>query len=340
MKTILVTGGAGFIGSNFIHYVLAQHQDLAIVNLDKLTYAGNLDNLRDVEQNARYRFVRGDICDAATVDDLMAQADYVVNFAAETHVDRSILDAGDFIQTDVYGTFVLLEAARKHKIKKFIQISTDEVYGEAFQGRPSLEDDPLYPKSPYAASKAGADRLVFSYWTTYGLPVLVTRCSNNFGPYQYPEKMIPLFVTNVLEGKQMPIYGDGKNTRDWIYVTDHCQALVRLLLESDDFGETFNIGAATEKSIIDIADIILDELGKDQAHKTFVPDRLGHVMRHAVNTDKIRKRMGWQAQTAFEQALRRTIRWYADNGWWWQKIKHTDATYKQYYNKQYGTDTQ
>ncbi len=336
MKNILVTGGAGFIGSNFIHYLINNFDNVNILNMDKLTYAGNLENLINLENCQRYRFVKGDICDREMVDKIVRDMDYIVNFAAETHVDRSIFDAGTFINTDVYGTFILLESVKRHKIKKFIQISTDEVYGEAFNGRPSIEDDPLYPKSPYAASKAGADRLTFSYFSTYNLPVIITRCSNNFGRFQYPEKLIPLFVTNALEDKPMPIYGNGLNTRDWIFVDDHCDAISRILFESDDYGEAFNIGASTEKSIIEIADIILDELDKPSELKVFVPDRLGHVKRHAVDTEKINRMLGWKAKSDFESSLRATIQWYKENESWWKSIKMKSADYRTYYTKQYG----
>lgn len=335
MINIIVTGGAGFIGSNFVHYMLENTNDTNIINLDKLTYAGNLDNLAGLEDNPRHKFVKGDICDRELVDKLVRDAEYIVNFAAETHVDRSIFDAGSFINTDVFGTFVLLEAAKKHKIKKFIQISTDEVYGETYKDRPSLEDDPLNPKSPYAASKAGADRLAFSYYATYQVPVIITRCSNNFGRFQYPEKMIPLFVTNALEDKLLPVYGDGRNSRDWIYVDDHCDAVMRLLYESDDFGEAINIGASVEKSIIEIADIILDELKKPHDLKTFVKDRLGHVQRHAVDTTKIKRLINWEAKADFEKSLRRTIQWYKQNDWWWKKIKQKSSDYQAFYKKQY-----
>ncbi len=336
MKKLLVTGGAGFIGSNFVHYIIENTDDISVINLDKLTYAGNLDNLTELEENPRHRFVKGDICDRELINDIVRDVDYIVNFAAETHVDRSIFDAGTFINTDVYGTFVLLEAVKKHKTKKFIQISTDEVYGEAFNDRPSLEDDPLYPKSPYAASKAGADRLAFSYFSTYGLPVIITRCSNNFGRYQYPEKLIPLFVTNAIEGKSMPVYGTGENTRDWIHVDDHCDAVLKILQESEHYGEAFNIGASTEKSIKDIAGIILDELEKPKELMVPVPDRLGHVKRHAVDTSKIKNMLGWEAVHDFEESLRKTIQWYRNNESWWRDIKMKSADYQIYYTRQYG----
>lgn len=320
MKKILVTGGAGFIGSNFVRYMLSQHPDYEIVNLDALTYAGNLDNLTDIESSPKYRFVHGDICDRPLVEELAAGCHAIVHFAAETHVDRSILDAGAFVTTDVLGTHSLLEAARKHQVNRFVQISTDEVYGEAV-GRPSKETDALMPKSPYAASKAGADRLAFSYFTTYDLPVVITRCSNNFGAYQYPEKLIPLFVTNVLEDTPVPVYGDGKNTRDWIYVADHCEALDVVLHAEGVEGEVFNVGAGMEKSILEITGVILKTLGKPAELVSFVTDRLGHVKRHAVDTSKIKEALGWEAKTDFETALVETVKWYENNPAWWKKLK-------------------
>ncbi len=259
MKRLVVTGGAGFIGSNFIHYIIEKYPQIKIINLDKLTYAGNIENLKSVENNSNYTFVKGDICDKKLVEDLIKPGDTIINFAAETHVDRSIIDAGTFVTTDVYGTYVLLEASRKTGIEKFIQVSTDEVYGEADE-KPSTESDPLMPKSPYAASKAGADRLTYSYFTTYDLPVIITRCTNNYGPYQFPEKLIPLFVTNAIDDISLPVYGDGQNTRDWIFVRDHCQA-IDLLLQSDGYsGEVFNIGSGEEKSILEITDLMVNDL--------------------------------------------------------------------------------
>jgi len=330
MKKILVTGGAGFIGSNFIHYLLRKYPDLQIINLDKLTYAGNLDNLRDVENDPRYQFVKGDICDSEVVERLMKGVDVVVNFAAESHVDRSILDPGSFIRTDIYGTYVLLEAARKTHLERFIQISTDEIYGSIEKGS-FKETDPLMPSSPYSASKAGADRLAYSYFVTYGLPVIITRCSNNFGPYQYPEKLIPLFVTNALEGKKLPIYGDGKNVRDWIYVQDHCEA-IDLLIQKGINGEVYNIGAGNEKTNLEITHFILEKLNKPKDLMVFVPDRLGHDRRYSLDWSKIR-RLGWEPKHNFEQALEYTIEWYANNRWWWEKLK--SGEYLEYYRKQY-----
>jgi dTDP-glucose 4,6-dehydratase len=330
MRTYLITGGAGFIGSNFIHYLLRNYDDVRVINLDKLTYAGNLDNLRDVENDPRYRFVKGDICDAEVVDPLVKEADVVINFAAESHVDRSIGKPDDFIRTDVYGTFVLLEAARKHGVEKFIQISTDEVYGSTLKGS-FKETDPLMPSSPYSASKAGADRLAYSYYVTYGLPVIITRCSNNFGPYQYPEKLIPLFVTNALENKKLPIYGDGKNVRDWIFVEDHCHAIDVIFQKGKD-GEVYNIGAGNEKTNLEITHFILDFLKKPRDLMTFVPDRLGHDRRYSLNWDKL-KALGWTPRHSFEEAMEITIRWYVDNRWWWEKIK--SGEFLEYYKRHY-----
>ena len=330
MKTYLVTGGAGFIGSNYVHFILKKYPDIKVINLDKLTYAGNLANLRDIENDMRYTFVKGDICDRELVDSIMPETDIVVNFAAESHVDRSIGKPDDFIKTDIFGAFVLLESAKVHGIKKFIQISTDEVYGSIEDGS-FREDDPLEPSSPYSASKAGADRLAFSYYVTYGLPVIITRCSNNFGPYQYPEKLISLFVTNAIEDKKLPIYGDGKNVRDWIYVDDHCSA-IDLLIDKGADGETYNIGAGNEKNNLEITDLILAGLQKPEFLKTFVKDRPGHDRRYSVATDKLRA-LDWKPQFSFEEALRNTIQWYAQNTSWWQPLK--SGEYLEYYRTHY-----
>jgi len=321
-KRVLITGGAGFIGSNFVRYLAATRPADELVVLDKLTYAGNRENLAEVEAHPGLRFIQGDICERATIEQAMDGCDWVVNFAAETHVDRSIVDPGAFVRTDVEGTYTLLEAARAQGIRRFIQISTDEVYGnaEAPDGtsRPSLETDALKPLSPYAASKAGADRLAFSYWATYGVPVVVTRCSNNYGPYQYPEKQLPLFITNALTDRPLPVYGDGRNTRDWIHVRDHCRALVTILEASSEQveGEVFNIGAAEERSILENAELILELLGKPKDLITFVPDRLGHVRRHAVNSAKLRERLGWQAEVRFREGMAQTVRWYQEQQEW------------------------
>ncbi|MFO7891889.1 MAG: dTDP-glucose 4,6-dehydratase [bacterium] len=330
MKTLLVTGGAGFIGSNFIRYILKKRNDINIINLDKLTYAGNLDNLKDIEKDDRYRFVKGDICDPAIVKQCVQASDVVVNFAAESHVDRSIGSAGDFINTDIYGVYVLLEAVREYGIERFVQISTDEVYGSIEKGR-FRETDTLMPSSPYAASKAGGDRLVYSYYVTYNLPVVIPRSSNNFGPYQYPEKLIPLFITNALENKKLPIYGDGKNVRDWLYVTDNCQA-IELIMEKGKDGEAYNVGASNEHNNLEITDIILKQLNKPDDLMTFVEDRKGHDRRYALATKKLKK-LGWQPASSFKKAMQKTIKWYVDNQWWWAKIK--SGEYLKYYKKQY-----
>ena len=334
MKRYLVTGGAGFIGSNYIHYLLEKYgNDVEIINLDKLTYAGNLENLQDVQDCDNYRFVKGDICDRQVVNELMGKVDIVVNFAAESHVDRSIGSPDDFIQTDVYGAFVLLEAARNAKVEKFIQISTDEVYGSILDGS-FKETDMLEPSSPYSASKAGADRLAYSYYKTYDLPVIITRCSNNYGCYQYPEKLIPLFVTNAIEDKKLPIYGDGKNVRDWIYVLDHCDA-IDFLIHKGENGQVYNIGAGNELTNLAITDLILKLLAKSDDLKTYVADRLGHDRRYSVDTSKIRA-LGWQPNYTFDEAIAATVKWYVDNDSWWQKIK--TGEYLEYYKSQYQRD--
>ena len=330
MKTYLVTGGAGFIGSNYIRYLLEKHKDVEIINLDKLTYAGNLDNLKNIEEDSRYTFIKGDICDEVLVNQIMTGVDVVVNFAAESHVDRSIGAPDDFIRTDVFGTFVLLEAARTNKIEKFIQISTDEVYGSIDNGS-FTENDPLMPSSPYSASKTGADRLAFSYFVTYDLPVIVTRCSNNFGPFHYPEKLIPLFVTNAIENKSLPIYGDGKNVRDWIYVEDHCDG-VEFVCQNGKLGEVYNIGGGNEKTNLEITERILKKLEKPQSLMTYVKDRLGHDRRYSVDCSKIAD-LGWKPKHEFEEALDKTITWFMENRWWWEKLK--SGEYLDYYKQQY-----
>ncbi len=323
---VLVTGGAGFIGSNFVHFLLDACPDCHVVVLDKLTYAGNPQNLESICLNPRMRFVRGDICDRETVRQAMQGCQWVVNFAAETHVDRSIVDPGAFVRTDVEGTYTLLEAARTLGVTRFVQISTDEVYGnaEAPDGtsRPSLETDALKPLSPYAASKAGADRLAFSYWATYGLPVVITRCSNNYGPYQYPEKQLPLFIVNALADRDLPVYGDGRNTRDWIHVSDHCAALLAILRAPAELvhGQVFNVGAGEERSILENARLILDVLGKPHDVIRFVPDRLGHVRRHAVDATRLRETVGWRALVPFEMGMRDTIEWYRTHSGWLEHV--------------------
>ena len=327
---LLVTGGAGFIGSHFIRYLLRHHPDDHVINLDKLTYAGNLENLRDVEQHPHYRFVQGDICIPSTVMPLAEETDATVNFAAETHVDRSILEPGSFLQTDVYGTYVLLEAARRFNHQRFIQISTDEVYGSIETGA-FTEESPLHPSSPYAASKAAGDLLVQSYVRTYRLPAIITRSSNNFGPCQYPEKMIPLFITNAIENKPLPLYGDGLNVRDWIYVEENCAA-IDLVLRRGEPGQVYNIGGGNERTNAEITRSILKELGQSDRLIQFVKDRPAHDRRYALDCRKIAA-LGVQPTREFQEALRTTIQWYKDNPAWWQKIKSGD--YQKYYEQMY-----
>jgi len=316
---LLITGGAGFIGSNFIHYTLKHHKKDEVVNFDKLTYCGNLENLRDIEKNPRYKFIKGDICDAKLVEKVFQKEkpDFILNFAAETHVDRSIKNPKNFTQTNVLGTHTLLEASRKYNIKKFLQISTDEVYGSIKKGK-FKEIDSLLPNSPYAASKAGADLLVRSYYKTFNLPILITRSSNNFGPYQYPEKLIPLFITNILQGKKVPLYGTGLNVRDWIYVLDNC-AGIDIVLRKGKIGEIYNIGGGNEKTNLEIAKIILKELGKDESWIEYVKDRPGHDFRYALDTRKIIK-LGWKPKYSFEKAIKETINWYKTHQNWWKKL--------------------
>lgn len=317
---LLVTGGAGFIGSNFIRHMLITHPDYAIVNLDLLTYAGNLNNLKDCDTSHRYTFVRGDICNSTFVNKVMESygIDTVVHFAAESHVDRSITDASVFVKTNVLGTYILLEAARNHAIKKFIHISTDEVYGSIKEGSFG-ETDVLSPSSPYSSSKAGSDLLTLSYFTTYHLPVIITRCTNNFGPYQYPEKLIPLFVTNLIDGKKIPVYGTGKNIRDWIHVNDHCRA-IDLLLNRGNYGEIYNIGGENEKTNLEITENILALLKKDDSLIEYVKDRPGHDFRYSLNCSKLRA-LGWKPSQSFEECLRDTVSWYVQNEWWWRPLK-------------------
>jgi dTDP-glucose 4,6-dehydratase len=327
---LLITGGAGFIGSNFIRHILKKYPDYKIINLDKLTYCGNLENLKDIENNSNYSFVKGDICDKEIVDKLVSQVDVIIHFAAETHVDRSITDAITFIETDVIGTFTLLEAARKHNVKKFIQISTDEVYGEIKEGS-FKETDELKPRNPYSAAKAAADRLAYSFFATYKLPVIITRSSNNYGPYQYPEKVIPLFVTNLLEGKKVPLYGDGLNIRDWLFVDDNCEA-IDFILHNGKLGEVYNVAGKSEVTNLELTKFILKELGKDESFIEHVKDRPGHDKRYSLNINKVQQ-LGWQPKHNFQEAMKQTIQWYKNNNDWWKKIK--DGTFQEYYNKQY-----
>ncbi|MCD4670915.1 MAG: dTDP-glucose 4,6-dehydratase [Actinomycetia bacterium] len=323
-KTLLITGGAGFIGSNFIHYMMDKYPDYKIVNLDKLTYAGNLENLRDIEDNPNYEFVKGDIADRKIVNDIFDsnKIDAVINFAAESHVDRSIENPGVFIQTDVYGTFVLLEAARASGCSLFLQISTDEVYGSIEEGS-FKEGDPLLPNSPYSASKAGAEMIVRSFYKTYQFPVIITRTSNNFGPYQYPEKLIPLFVTNLIDDIKVPLYGDGMNVRDWIHVDDNCSAL-DVTLHKGKVGEIYNIGAGNEKPNVWITKKLIELLGKTGEMIKPVEDRLGHDRRYSVDCSKLKNELGWDTEYDFEQALIKTVFWYRDNEDWWRPLKNYD----------------
>jgi dTDP-glucose 4,6-dehydratase len=329
---ILVTGGAGFIGSNFVRHVLTAHPDDAVVTLDKLTYAGNPANLTDVEADSRHRFVKGDICDAGLVRDLMAEVDAVVHFAAETHVDRSNTGADEFLRTNVTGTFTLLEAARGRRLSRFIAVGTDEVYGSIARGA-SREVDPLNPSNPYSASKAAADLLARAYWTTHKLPVIVTRSSNNFGPYQYPEKVIPLFVTNALDEVPLPLYGDGKNVRDWLYVLDNCAAIDIVLRKGKD-GEIYNIGGGNEVENVVLTRQILRLTGKPETLIKPVADRPGHDRRYALDTAKVRA-LGWKPAHDFPAALTATVAWYRSHEAWWRPIK--SGEFRAYYERQYST---
>lgn len=334
MVEVLVTGGAGFIGSNYVRHALAAHPDWRVTTLDKLTYAGRLENLHDVMDHPRHRFVRGDIADAPLVTPLVAASAIVVHFAAETHVDRSIQGAADFIRTDVLGTFVLLEAARRAPaLRRFIQISTDEVYGSVESGA-SRETDELKPRNPYAASKAGADRLAYSFWATYGVPVIVTRASNNYGPYQFPEKVIPLFITNALDRQAVPLYGDGLNVRDWLHVADHCRAL-DLVIERGQPGEVYNVGGGNDVPNVELTRRILACLDRPESLITPVGDRLGHDRRYCLDTTKLRA-LGWRPSVAFADGLAETVAWYVANQWWWRPIKEGDPAFRAYYEQQYG----
>ena len=332
MKTYLITGGCGFIGSNFVRYLLTKEGKCRLINLDKLTYAGNPKNLSDVDNDDRYIFVHGDICDEKVVDEIFSDyhPDIVFNFAAESHVDRSIGKPDDFIRSDMFGVFTLLEAMKLHGGELFVQISTDEVYGSIEKGEFS-ETDPLMPSNPYSASKAGGDRLAYSYYVTYKLPVIVTRASNNYGPFQYPEKLIPLFVTNALEDQPLPLYGDGKNVRDWLYVEDHCSAL-HFIMTNGVLGETYNIGGGNEMQNIEITRLILDHLSKPEGLIRFVEDRKGHDQRYALSINKLRQ-LGWEPKHDFSDCLRTTIDWYVSNNNWWQKIK--SGEFREYYEQTY-----
>lgn len=334
MKTVMITGGAGFIGSNYVRYALQQHADWRVVVYDKLTYAGNLDNLKDVAEDyrGRYAFVRGDIADRAAVSEAMREHSVrvIINFAADTHVDRSLMEPGSFIMTDVYGTHVLLEAAREFKVERYHQISTDEVYGQVLSGR-STEEDRLHTRSPYSASKAGGDLMCLAYHTSFDVPVTITRGSNNIGPYQYPEKAVPLFITNAIDDIPLPLYGDGRQQRDYQYVLDHCTG-IDVVIEKGAPGEVYNVGSGAETANIVMAHAVLDLLGKPYSLIQPITDRPGHDRRYALDTAKVRA-LGWQNQYDFAQAIERTVRWYADNEWWWRKLK--TGEYLEYYKKQY-----
>ncbi len=335
MITVLVTGGAGFIGSNFVRWAHHAHPEWHITTLDKLTYAGRLENLAPVMDSPRHRFVHGDIADAAVAGPLVRDAEVVVHFAAETHVDRSIQSAADFITTDVIGTFVLLEAARQApRLRRFVQISTDEVYGSVPEGA-SRETDELKPRNPYSASKAGADRLAYSYWATYHVPVVITRASNNYGPNQFPEKVIPLFITNAVDNLPLPLYGDGLNVRDWLHVDDHCRAL-DLVIARGTNGEVYNVGGGNEVRNVDLTHRILALAGRSGTLIRPVADRQGHDRRYALDTTKLRQ-MGWAPQVVFEEGLAATVDWYRQNESWWRPIKDQDLAFKTYYAAQYGT---
>lgn len=335
---ILVTGGAGFIGSNFIHYILNKYPDYNIINLDSLTYCGNLENLKELETNTHYKFIKGDILDNKLLDSLINgnNIDYIVNFAAESHVDRSIQNPKIFLESNIIGTQNLLEIAKKYyengQIKKYIQISTDEVYGTLGKTGYFTEETPLAPNSPYSASKAGADMIVRAYYETFNLPINITRCSNNYGPYQFPEKLIPLIINNALKNKKLPVYGDGKNIRDWLHVYDHCTA-IDLVMKNGKIGDVYNIGGNNEKTNIDIVKIILDYLNKPEDLIEFVKDRLGHDKRYAIDSRKIKKELGWKPKYNFESGIIETIEWYLNNNKWLEKV--SSGEYIHYYDKMY-----
>ena len=337
--TIIVTGGAGFIGSNFVFHMLQAHPDYRIVCLDKLTYAGNLSTLEPVLQQDNFRFVKADICDRQAVDKLFQEEkpDIVVNFAAESHVDRSIENPGIFLETNIMGTAVLMDACRKYGIQRYHQVSTDEVYGDLTLDTPDLfftEETPLHTSSPYSSSKASADLLVMAYYRTYGLPVTISRCSNNYGPYHFPEKLIPLMIANALADKPLPVYGNGENVRDWLYVEDHCRA-IDLIIHNGKVGEVYNVGGHNEKRNIDIVRIICQELGKPESLIVHVEDRKGHDRRYAIDPAKIHRELGWLPETKFEDGIKKTIKWYLEHKKWWQDI--INGEYQEYYAKMYGS---
>lgn len=334
MKRVVVTGVAGFIGSNFARMVLQDRPEWFVVGVDSLTYAGNLESIADLLEDARFQFVRADICDADAVGKLFAESiDYLVNFAAESHVDRSILGGQAFVQTNVMGVQVLLDLARTHKLERFLQVSTDEVYGSLGPEGAFVEDTPLAPSSPYSATKASADLLVDAYRKTFGVPTLITRCSNNYGPFQFPEKLIPLFTSNLIEGRKVPLYGDGLNVRDWIHVLDHCEAILTVL-EKGEVGRVYNIGGEAELPNIEIARRILKQLGHDDSMIEYVGDRLGHDRRYAMDITRIRDELGWSPRHTFERGLAETIDWYVSHDEWWRRIK--SGAYRTYYEEQYG----
>ncbi len=334
MQNIMITGGAGFIGSNFVVHLLEKYPDYRVVVFDKLTYAGNLDNLLQVSDDPRYHFVRGDIADAAAVTETVERydVDTIVNFAAETHVDRSIMDPDAFIKTNVHGTYALLEAARQFGGLRYHQVSTDEVYGDIPPGQRSLESDPLVPRSPYAASKASGDLMTMAFHTTYGLPVTITRGANNIGPYQYPEKVVPLFATNAIDNEPLPVYGDGRQMRDYQHVSDHCRA-VDLVLHEGQIGEAYNVGTGEEMENLTMVEILLEALDRPASLIRHVADRPGHDRRYSLNVDKIRE-LGWEPRYRLPEGIRKTAAWYRDNEWWWRKIK--SGEYRAYYEAQYG----
>lgn len=343
LATMLITGGAGFIGSNFVKLILKEHPNYKVINLDSLTYAGNLSNLKDIENSPQYKFIKGSICDKVLLEEIFAefQPNIIVNFAAESHVDRSIDDPRAFLDTNIMGTFTLLEAAKKYwnpsslnpqTSTKFIQISTDEVYGELGEDGFFMEETPLAPNSPYSASKASSDMLARSYYRTYGLPVIITRCSNNYGPYQFPEKLIPLMISNALEDKVLPVYGNGLNIRDWIYVEDHCRGILAAMVNGS-VGEVYNFGSNNEKRNIEIIKLILGILGKPESLIKYVKDRLGHDKRYAIDASKVSRELQWRPLVDFEQGIRTTVQWYIDNKEWWEKIK--SGEYMEYYSKMY-----
>jgi dTDP-glucose 4,6-dehydratase len=335
MKNILVTGGAGFIGSNFVHLMMNKYPDYTIVNFDALTYAGNLENLTAIKEKKNYVFVKGDICNKQQVAGVFRKysIDSVVHFAAESHVDRSIIGPALFVQTNVVGTNVLLDVSRESGIKRFLHVSTDEVYGSLEATGYFTEETPMHPNSPYSASKASSDMLVLAYQHTFGFPGIVTRCSNNYGPYQFPEKLIPLLIANALNDKAIPVYGDGSNVRDWLYVEDHCSAL-DVVLHKGIAGDVYNIGGNNEWKNIDIVKLVLKEIGKPESLITFVKDRPGHDKRYAIDAAKIEKDLGWTPAHQFENGIKKTIRWYLDNKQWWERI--ISGEYKKYYEQQYG----